>query len=116
MIVEVRSYRIKPGRRDEFIKFFETRSVPALRAHGMNVIGPFLDLENPNKFVWLRLFPSLEARERMREEFYGGELWKNELEAIAMPLIESYDVILCQDSPGCVWDLPAEARQDLERI
>ena len=35
MIVEVRSYRIKPGRRDEFIRFFETRSIPALRAHGM---------------------------------------------------------------------------------
>ena len=37
MIVEVRSYRIKPGRRQEFIEFFETRSVPALRAHGMKV-------------------------------------------------------------------------------
>jgi hypothetical protein len=29
MIVEVRSYRIKPGRREEFIKFFETCSIPA---------------------------------------------------------------------------------------
>ena len=68
MIVEVRSYRIKPGRREEFIKFFETRSVPALRAHGMQILGPLLDLENPNKFVWLRSFPSLEERDRMLEE------------------------------------------------
>jgi len=104
MIVEVRSYRIKPGRRAEFIHFFESRSVPALRSHGMKVLGPLLDLENPNKFVWLRSFPSLEDRERMRTAFYEGELWKNELEAIAMPMLESYDVILCETAPGYVCD------------
>ena len=104
MIVEVRSYRIKPGRRDEFIRFFETRSVPALRSHGMKILGPLLDLENPNKFVFLRGFPSMEERERMKNDFYEGDLWKNELEAIAMPMIDSYDVILCETSPGFVFD------------
>src|SRR5215510_988242 len=106
MIVEVRSYRVKPGRRAEFIDLFEKRAIPALRAHGMQVLGPLLDLENPNKFVWLRSFPSLEERERMRNDFYGGELWKNELEAIAMPMLESYDVILCETSAGYVCDGP----------
>lgn len=104
MIVEVRSYRIKPGRRDEFIRFFETRSVPALRSHGMKILGPLLDLENPNKFVFLRGFPSMDERERMKNDFYEGDLWKNELEAIAMPMIDSYDVILCETSPGFVFD------------
>jgi len=108
MIVEVRSYRIKPGRRAEFIQFFETRSVPALRSHGMQILGPLLDLENPNKFVFLRSFPSLEERDRMKDAFYEVELWKNELEAIAMPMIESYDVILCETSPGYVFDGPRE--------
>ncbi len=106
MIVEVRSYRIKPGKRHEFIEFFLTRAVPALRAHGMKILGPLLDLENPNKFVWLRSFPSLEERERMRDSFYEGDLWKNELESIAMPLLESYDVILCETSHGYICECP----------
>jgi hypothetical protein len=105
MIVEVRSYRIKPGKRDEFIELFETRAVPAQRTYGINVIGPFLDVENPNKFVFLRSFPSLEERDRMKEAFYGGELWKNELEELALPLLDSYDVILCEASPGCVFEI-----------
>jgi hypothetical protein len=105
MIVEVRSYRIKPGKRDEFIELFETRAVPAQRTCGINVIGPFLDVENPNKFVFLRSFPSLEERDRMKEAFYGGELWKNELEELALPLLDSYDVILCEASPGCVFEI-----------
>jgi hypothetical protein len=109
MIVEVRAYRIKPGHREEFLKFFEMRCVPALRAHGMQVLGPLVDLENPNKFVWLRSFPSLEERDRMKEAFYEGEVWKNELEHIAMPLLESYDVILCETSTGCVCDGPQAA-------
>jgi hypothetical protein len=108
MIVEVRSYRIKPGHRDEFIRFFETRAIPALRSHGMKVLGPLLDIENPNKFVWLRMFPSLDERDRMKTDFYEGELWKNELESIAMPLLDSYDVILCETTPGCVSDWPHE--------
>ena len=108
MIVEVRSYRIKPGHRDEFIKMFETRAIPALRSHGMKILGPMVDVENPNKFVWLRSFPSLEERDRMKNEFYEGELWKNELEAIARPLLESYDVILCETSSGYVCDGPHE--------
>jgi heme-degrading monooxygenase HmoA len=108
MIVEVRSYRVKPGHREAFIKFFETRAVPAQRSYGMEILGPLLDLENPNKFVWLRSFPSLDERERMKNAFYEGELWKNELEAIAMPMLESYDVILCETSPGYVFDGPRE--------
>ena len=104
MIVEVRAYRIKPGHRGEFIELFERRAIPALRSHGRKILGPLLDVENPNKFVFLRSFPSLEERDRMKNEFYGGELWKNELEAIAMPLIDSYDVILCQTSSGYVDD------------
>ena len=108
MIVEVRSYRIVPGRREEFIRLFESRAVPALRAHGMKVLGPLIDVENPNKFVWLRSFPSLEERDRLKKAFYEGDLWKNELEALAMPMLESYDVILCETSAGCVFDVPRD--------
>ncbi|HEX3253712.1 MAG TPA: NIPSNAP family protein [Pyrinomonadaceae bacterium] len=108
MIVEVRSYRIKPGRRAEFVQLFETRAIPALRSYGMKVLGPLLDVENPNKFVWLRSFPSLDERDRMKDAFYGSELWLNELEAIAMPLLDSYDVILCETSAGYVCDGPLE--------
>jgi hypothetical protein len=59
-----------------------------------------------DKFVWLRAFPSLEERDRMKEAFYEGELWKNELEAVATPMLDSYDVILCETSPGLVCDWP----------
>jgi hypothetical protein len=103
MIVEVRTYRVKEGRRAEFIEFFETQAVPAQLAAGMKVHGPLLDVENPNKFIWLRGFPSLEDRERMKNAFYGGVLWTDHLEAIAMPMLDGYDFTLCETTPGTVF-------------
>lgn len=99
---DVRRYRIKPGHREEFIRFFETRAVPPQLALGMQILGPLVDVENPNAFVFLRAFPSLEARDTMKSAFYDGELWKNELEAIAMPMVDSYDVHLTETTGSFV--------------
>jgi hypothetical protein len=105
MIVEVRSYRIKPGLRGRFLDFFEHEAIPLQRSVGMRVVGPFVDLEHPDVFVWMRAFPSLDARDRMKSALYEGEKWKNELEAIAMPMIDSYSVILTDTPPWWVDDL-----------
>lgn len=102
MIVEVRSYRITPGRRDEFIEFFRTKAIPAQRDYGMKVVGPLIDVENPNKVVWLRSFRSIDERTRLKKAFYEGDVWKNEMESIVMPMLDSYDVILCETFSGFV--------------
>lgn len=104
MIVEVRNYRIHSGRRKEFIHHFETDLVPELRSHGIMVVGPLLNLEDPNSFSWLRGFPSLEERERMIEAFHAGERWKNGLEKLLTSMVESHDVTLCETTPDMTFD------------
>jgi hypothetical protein len=96
MIVEVRTYKIKPGRRKEFLGLFDAQAVPTQRTLGIKILGPLIDIENPDTFVFLRGFPTLEARDEMKAAFYEGHKWKNELEAIAMPMIDSYAVILTE--------------------
>jgi hypothetical protein len=36
----------------------------------------------------------------MKEKFYEGALWKNELEQKLMPMIEKYDVVLVDAKGG----------------
>lgn len=98
MIVEVRTYRVTPGRRAEFVEVFEKRVVPLHREYGIAILGPFLDTENPNRFIWLRGFPSLADRDTMKADFYGGDVFKQELEGILIPMLESYDVTLCESA------------------
>jgi hypothetical protein len=105
MIIEVRTYRVKPGLRERFLDFFHRRAVPLQQSHGMRIMGPFLDLDDPDVFSWLRAFPSLEARDRMKDALYEGPEWKNELEAIAMPMLAHYASALTTIPPGFVNDL-----------
>jgi len=100
MIIEMRTYQIKPGKRSEFLAIFRTKSMPAHAEIGMKIIGPFLSIEDPDVFFFMRGFPDLASREPMKAKFYEGELWKTQLEAVLMPLIVSYDVVLVDDPDG----------------
>lgn len=97
MIVEMRTYKLKPGKRTEFLEVFQTKSVPAHDEIGMKISGPFLSIEDPDTFFFMRGFPDLESREPMKAKFYEGKLWKEELENLLMPMIEKYDVVLVDD-------------------
>ena len=55
-IVELRQYTLHPGKRDVLIDLFDRKFVESQEALGMKVIGQFRDLDNPNRFVWLRGF------------------------------------------------------------
>lgn len=100
MIIEMRTYKLKPGKRDEFLQIFRTKSIPAHHEIGMKILGPFLSLEDPNTFFFMRGFPDLASREPMKARFYEGELWKRELENLLMPMIDQYEVVLVDDPEG----------------
>ncbi len=92
MIVEVRTYTLKPGTRDKAVAAFPA-TLAACKAAGMKVAGPWLSTEDPNVLVWMRGFPDAKARQSMTNAFYGGSVWQNELSGIFMPILEKYDVV-----------------------
>jgi len=100
MIVEMRTYKTKPGRRSEFLEIFRTKSAPAHDEIGMKILGPFLSVEDPDTFFFMRGFPDLASREPMKAQFYEGELWKRELEGVLMPMLEKYEVVVVEDPDG----------------
>jgi heme-degrading monooxygenase HmoA len=102
MIVEMRTYKTKPGKRAEFLEIFRTKSVPAHDEIGMKILGPFLSVEDPDTFFFMRGFPDLASREPMKAKLYEGELWKRELESVLMPMLEKYDVVLVDDPDGLI--------------
>ena len=102
MIIEMRTYKLKPGKRAEFLEIFRTKSMPAHAEIGMKILGPWLSIEDPDTFFFMRGFPSPASREPMKAKFYESELWKSELERVLMPMIERYDVVLVDDPEGLV--------------
>jgi len=102
MIIEMRTYKTKPGKRSEFLHIFRTKSIPAHAEIGMKILGPFLSMEDPDIFFFMRGFPDLQSREPMKAKFYEGQLWKAELENVLMPMLEKYEVVLVGDPEGMI--------------
>ncbi len=100
MIVEMRTYKTKPGLRCRFLEIFRSKSIPAHAEIGMKILGPFVSVEDPDVFFFMRGFPDLASREPMKARLYEGELWKGELENALMPMLEKYDVVLVDDPEG----------------
>ena len=102
MIIEMRTYKLKPGCREPFLDVFRAKSMPAHAEIGMKILGPWLSIEDEDTFFFMRGFPDLESRDPMKAKFYEGELWKEELENVLLPMIEKYDVVLVEDPEGLI--------------
>ncbi len=102
MIIEMRTYKTKSGKRSEFLEIFRSKSIPAHTEIGMKILGPFLSVEDPDTFFWMRGFPGIASREPMKAKFYEGELWKRELENVLLPMLENYEAVVVEDPESLV--------------
>src|SRR6185369_16854167 len=93
-IVELRQYTLKSGRRDELIDLFEQNFVECQESVGASLIGQFRDLDNPDRFVWLRGFPDMVARAATLNAFYTGPIWKAHSRAANDTMIDTDNVLL----------------------
>jgi hypothetical protein len=95
-LVELRRYRLHPGRREDLISMFARVFADAMEADGMQVLGEFRDEDEPDHFVWLRGFPSASPNERAAalDRFYGGPVWAKHREAANATMVDSDDVLL----------------------
>ena len=93
-IVELRQYTLHPEKRDVLIDLFDREFVESQEALGMKIIGQFRDLDNPNRFVWLRGFRDMPSRAQALRDFYGGPVWKAHRETANATMIDSDNVLL----------------------
>ena len=76
-VVELRQYTLHTARFDAFNALFEREFIEPQEAAGITVVGQFRDLDDPDRFVWLRGFRDMSSRAVALEAFYGGALWKS---------------------------------------
>jgi NIPSNAP len=93
-LVELRQYTLHPGQRDILIELFEREFIESQEDVGMRLIGQFLDLDDPDRFVWLRGFTDMDARREGLTAFYGGPVWETHRDAANGTMIDSDNVHL----------------------
>lgn len=93
-VVELRQYTLHPGKRDVLIELFEREFVETQEACGMRLFGHFRDLDNPDRFVWLRGFRGMDDRAAALTAFYGGATWKAHRNEANATIDDSDNVLL----------------------
>lgn len=93
-VIELRQYRMKPGRRDDLIAMFEEKFIETQEVAGIQVLGQFRDRDRPNYFVWLRGFTDMPARAAGLDSFYTSPVWRANRDAANDTILGSDDVLL----------------------
>ncbi|GLZ76748.1 hypothetical protein Afil01_15550 [Actinorhabdospora filicis] len=98
MVIEIRTYRLKPGTAEEFIRVAREEVLPLLAAAGLRVrtVGRSLVAENGHEEAYLvREFDSIEELERLETAFYGGDAWREgPRDAIVSRILSYHSVVL----------------------
>jgi quinol monooxygenase YgiN len=89
-LLEIRTYRLKPGTIEAFHEVVHTKAVPMLRAKGMDVVAYGRSDHEEETYFLLRAYTNREALEREQTEFYGSEYWKMGPRSEVVDRIETY--------------------------
>ncbi|MFF1510096.1 NIPSNAP family protein [Streptomyces sp. NPDC058326] len=110
-VIELRQYTLRPRRRDELVELFDREFIETQEEAGMSVLGQFRDLDDPDRFVWLRGFTDMTARHRALTAFYGGPVWSAHGPRANDTMIDSDDVLLLRPATaGSGFDVSPSAR------
>ncbi len=98
-MLEILILNLKDGTREEFHKVYVTQSLPLLRKWKINVVAHGKSLHNENTYYVIRLFKSLEDRQKSEDAFYGSEEWKKgPREAIVSKIESSAEMVISPES------------------
>jgi hypothetical protein len=107
-VLELRQYTLYGGKRDTLISIFEKNLIEPQNELDAHVLGTFRDLDDPDRFVWLRGFRDMPARGKALEAFYGGPVWQAHKKDANATMVDSDNVLLLRPaSPG--WGISEQA-------
>jgi hypothetical protein len=94
-LVEIRSYKLKPGSGSKFHDLVVTQSMPLLREHGTEVVAFGQSVHDPDAYFLVRAYDGLDHRRSSQEAFYSSVAWKNGPRQSIIELIEAdWDIVL----------------------
>ncbi len=93
-VFELGRYRLREGAEASFVTYFESYFPEAFQALSALVHGHFGERGEPDRFTWLRGYPSMAARLRAKTAFYDGPLWREHCDTMNERLLDWADVRL----------------------
>lgn len=110
-LFELRNYEMRTEGRDALIEMFERSFLDAYQAGGTRVIGTFRDVDDADRWVWMRAFRDATRRGKALTNFYASEAWKAEARPANATIASTRNVLLLRALSGSVVAAPPEAER-----
>ena len=101
-LVEIRSYNLKPGSRDEFHRLVCETSLPMLTRWKVDVVAFGPSPHDDTSYYLIRAYDSLEHRQSSQDAFYGSSEWRQGPREKILPLIDSHTSIVIEMDPSAM--------------
>lgn len=76
---ELRQYRVRPGKMDDWVRLMEVEIIPFQISRGMVVTASFRGEADDSTYFWIRRFETEADRERLYRAVYESDYWKEEV-------------------------------------
>ena len=94
MIYEMRTYDVKPGLLNTYLKLFNDVGMPERKPHN-NLVGFwFTETGTLNQVVHIWRWDSLEQRTALRAELLQNPKWTRDFLPVAMPMLDRMQSVL----------------------
>jgi quinol monooxygenase YgiN len=93
-VFELRQYTLHGGQRDTLIALFEKNFIAPHEELGAHVFGLFRDLDDPDRFVWIRGFRDMSSRQQALTAFYDGAAWQANRTTANATMLDSDNVLM----------------------
>jgi len=101
-LIEIRSYELRPGTREEFHRLVLELSIPMLRRWKVDVVAYGPSAHEEDSYYLIRAYESLAARRESQDAFYGSTEWRDGPRAAILALIETHTSIVLEVSDAVV--------------
>jgi hypothetical protein len=96
-MIEIRSYNLKPGTRNQFHKLFVEQALPMLERWKVEVVSYGPSLHDEDSYFLMRAYSGLEVRQKSQDAFYGSDEWKQGPRESILTLIVNYTTVVVSD-------------------
>lgn len=97
-VIEIRCYRLAPGRRDRFHQLVGRQSLPLMLDSGLDVLDFGPSLHDADGYVLIRAFRDLAHLEAAQAAFYASPAWRNGPREAIVALIASDSTVVMEMS------------------
>ena len=96
---ELRQYKVLDGQMENWLKVMQEEIIPFQVGKGVVIAGSFRGEDDDSIYVWIRRFESEAERERLYDEVYGSDYWKDDVSPRLSSMLDREAMVVTRLTP-----------------